>query len=52
MPPRVFICYRREDCKHAAGRLFDRLAAHLGQKNVFMDVDNIMPGDDFQKSLT
>jgi hypothetical protein len=48
MTPRIFICYRREDGKHPAGRLCDRLVAQFGPHNVFMDVDSIRPGDDFQ----
>ena len=30
-----------------AGRLYDRLCAHFGAGQVFMDVDGIKPGDDF-----
>src|SRR5215470_857288 len=48
MTPRIFICYRREDGKHPAGRLCDRLVAQFGAPNVFMDIDSIRPGDDFQ----
>ena len=44
---RVFISYRRNDTKWAAGRLYDRLAAVLGAENVFLDVSNIEPGKDF-----
>ena len=45
--PKVFICYRREDSGGYAGRLYDRLSRRFGEKNVFMDVDTIAPGEDF-----
>jgi len=44
---RVFISYRRRDSRWAAGRLYDRLAEVLGRENVFFDVSNIEPGEDF-----
>ena len=47
----VFISYRREETKGYAGRLYDRLAALVGEKNVFMDVDSIRPGIDFVAAL-
>lgn len=47
----VFISYRREDSAGHAGRLFDQLAARLGQHNVFMDVDAIRPGEDFTRVI-
>jgi len=49
--PGVFISYRREDCAGHAGRLYDRLAEHLGPELVFMDVDSIEPGVDFSERL-
>jgi hypothetical protein len=47
----VFISYRREETEGHAGRLYDRLAALIGEKNVFMDVDSIQPGVDFVSAL-
>lgn len=47
----IFVSYRREDAKHAAGRLVDRLVAAVGRDKLFMDVDNIEPGLDFVKVL-
>ena len=47
----VFISYRREDAAASAGRLFDHLAARLGQDQVFMDVDGLEPGMDFHDVL-
>jgi TIR domain len=43
----IFISYRREDSAPYAGRLYDRLCAHFGAAQVFMDVDDIPPGADF-----
>ncbi|MBL8134634.1 MAG: protein kinase [Anaerolineae bacterium] len=39
--PRLFIAYRREDSGEIAGRLYDQLAAILGENNVVRDVDRI-----------
>jgi TIR domain-containing protein len=50
--PKLFISYRREDSTVVAGRIFDRLQAHLGRSSVFMDVDSIPYGADFRKHLT
>lgn len=44
---KLFINYRREDTAPHAGRLYDRLAAHFGVDQVFMDIDQIDPGEDF-----
>ena len=41
---RVFVSYRRQDARHVAGRLADRLVEHF---QVFMDMDTIEPGTDF-----
>jgi formylglycine-generating enzyme required for sulfatase activity len=48
----VFISYRREDSRHQAGRLYDRLVAHFGSEQVFKDVDSIPLGLDFREVLT
>ncbi len=47
MANKVFISYRRNDCKAEAGRLYDYLAKHVGRRQIFMDVDTIEPGLDF-----
>jgi len=47
----IFISYRRSDSEGYAGRLWDRIAARFGSKNVFMDVDSIDPGDRFPDIL-
>jgi hypothetical protein len=49
---RIFISYRREDTSHVAGRIADRLIDHLGEGQVFMDVDSIEIGVDFRKVVT
>lgn len=49
---RIFLSYRREDTRHLAGRLADRLADRFGSAQVFMDVDTIEPGVDFASALT
>ena len=48
----VFISYRRQESSGLAGRLYDRLAARLGDDQVFMDVDTIAPGLDFAEVIT
>ena len=48
----IFLSYRRgPGASEAAGRLHDRLAAHFGQSNVFMDVDTVRPGADFVEAI-
>jgi TIR domain len=49
---RVFISYRREESSGLAGRLYDRLAAHFGDDQVFIDVDTIALGVDFAEVIT
>lgn len=43
----IFISYRRDDQPGFVGRLSDTLIATYGPENVFRDVDDICPGDDF-----
>src|ERR1700745_1856643 len=47
MNAKVFINYRREDTSPYAGRLYDRLTARFGEDQVFIDIDQIGPGEDF-----
>jgi hypothetical protein len=47
----IFISYRRDDSAGYAGRLYDRLVAHFGPENVFMDVEGIEPGLDFVEAI-
>ncbi len=44
---RIFISYRREDSAGYVGRLHDRLSSHFGDDALFIDIDNIGPGEDF-----
>jgi hypothetical protein len=48
---RIFLSYRREDTRHLAGRLYDRLAERFGHAQIFMDVDSIEPGVDFAAAI-
>ncbi|KRC11546.1 hypothetical protein ASE11_19255 [Hydrogenophaga sp. Root209] len=47
----IFISYRRDDSAGYAGRLYDRLSAHLGAERVFMDVEGIELGTDFVTAI-
>jgi hypothetical protein len=46
---RLFLSYRREDTKHIAGRLADRLIDDFGPDRVFIDVDSIALGSTSDK---
>lgn len=47
----IFICYRRNDSEGYAGRLHDPLLDHFGKRAVFIDVDNLHPGVDFEQVI-
>jgi ketosteroid isomerase-like protein len=47
----IAISYRREDSLPIAGRLYDRLSAEFGKKEVFMDFDSIPYGMDFRTHI-
>ncbi|MEU7818616.1 toll/interleukin-1 receptor domain-containing protein [Pseudonocardia sp. NPDC049154] len=47
----IFLSYRREDTRHMAGRLADRLTGRFTAVQVFMDVDTIEPGMDFARAI-
>lgn len=51
MSGQIFVSYRREDSRGAAGRIYDRLELHFGSDRIFMDVDTIQPGMDFVKAI-
>src|SRR5215471_16024511 len=51
MNGKLFINYRREDTAPYAGRLYDRLTAHFGEGQVFIDIDQIEPGEDFVQAI-
>jgi hypothetical protein len=48
----VFLSYRREDASGHAGRLYDLLAARYGADRVFMDVDAIPLGSQFDETIS
>ncbi len=43
----IFISYRRQDSAGHAGRLYDRLVKEFGADQVFIDVEHIASGDEF-----
>jgi hypothetical protein len=49
---RIFISYRRQETAWPAGRLYDVLVEHFPVEQVFKDVDNIEPGEDFVERIT
>ena len=51
MRGRVFISYRRDDSPGDARSIHDRLARKLGASSIFMDVDNLLAGQRFDREL-
>src|SRR5262245_39831939 len=51
MAGNIFINYRRDESGHVAGRLNESLAPKFGRSKLFMDVDNIPVGRDFEEYL-
>jgi hypothetical protein len=51
MAGRIFIGYRREDVAGDARGLRDGLAAKFGQRNFFVDIDDLLPGQRFDVKL-
>ena len=49
--PSIFMSYRRGDTAGYAGRLLDRLSARFGSDRVFMDVEDLRPGEDFAQAI-
>lgn len=50
--PRIMISYRRDDSAGWAALLHLSLASHFGDEDIFIDVDNILVGEDFLKTIT
>jgi uncharacterized membrane protein YeaQ/YmgE (transglycosylase-associated protein family) len=48
---KIFVSYRRDDVRDQAARIRDRLAATFGPASVFMDVDDLVAGQRFDKEL-
>ena len=51
MALRDFISYRREDAAGDAGRLADHLNRRFGHARIFLDIDTIDPGTDYERVL-
>jgi len=51
MPSKIFISYRRDDDPSAAARVRDGLGRKFRQGNLFIDVDNLLPGQRFDEEL-
>ena len=47
----IFISYRRDDSKQAAGRLGDSLEIALGRERIFRDIEDIQAGTSFAEAL-
>jgi hypothetical protein len=47
----IFISYRRDDAGGHAGRLCDRLTNRFGDDRIFMDIEDIQPGQHFVRSI-
>jgi hypothetical protein len=47
----IGISYRRDDAAVYAGRIYDRLSQRFGFDLVFMDVNAILPGEDFVQAI-
>ncbi len=47
----IFISYRREDSAGYAGRICQELGNIFGADHVFMDIEDIAPGEDFTKAI-
>ena len=48
---KVFISYRRDDTRHLAGRLFDRLATEFSEHDIFFDTASIPIAVSFVDSM-
>ena len=51
MPESIFVNYRRQSDSGMAGRIYDSLSLSLPGASIFMDVDKLNPGDDFEAAL-
>lgn len=50
-PTGIFICYRRDDSSGYARALYEPLCTYFGEDRVFMDLDQIEPGEDFEQVI-
>src|SRR5262245_6688532 len=51
MLPKIAISYRRDDSAAITGRIYDRLREQFGHDSVFMDIDNVRGGENFEEAL-
>src|SRR6266478_175491 len=51
MQGKIFVNYRRQTDSGIAGRIYDSLNLALPNASIFMDVDKLNPGDDFEDAL-
>jgi hypothetical protein len=49
--PAIFLSYRRSDQPAFTGRVYDRLKTEFGTRHVFMDVESISIGENFEERL-
>jgi hypothetical protein len=49
--PRIAISYRRTDSAGTTGRIHEKLAAHFGEDDVFIDLFKIPPAIDFRQHI-
>ena len=49
---RIFISYRHQETAWPAQQLYDVLVEHFPREQVFKDIDNIGPGEDFVERIT
>ena len=47
----IFISYRRDDSKWSARALHEHLVSHFGVARIFIDVDGILPAQDFAQEI-
>ena len=49
--PKIFISYRRDESASYAGRIHERLKSLFGADSVFMDFDDLKPGEEFGPAI-
>ena len=51
MSGQIFISYRREDTQYPAKLIYDRLRLQFPHKQIFKDIDSLVPGDNFEQKI-
>jgi hypothetical protein len=49
--PRIFISYRRDISASSAKLIYRKMADEFGKNNIFMDIDNLNPGEDWRETI-